>query len=68
MLFIKGRKILDNILIANECVEVYRKRKQKGIVVKLDLEKAYDKNDWNFVDYIMARKRFGAKWRSWVLD
>lgn len=48
--FIKGRQIVDSILIANECVEDYRRRKQKGVVLKLDLEKAYDKTDWNFLD------------------
>lgn len=30
-------------------MEDCNRRKQKGIVVKLDLEKAYDKNDWEFL-------------------
>lgn len=34
--FIKGRQILDSILIANECVEDYTRRKHKGVVVKID--------------------------------
>lgn len=41
--FIKGRQIVDSILIANECIEDYKGRKQKGVVLKLDLEIAYDK-------------------------
>lgn len=36
----------------------YRRRNLKGVVVKLDLEKAYDKADWNFLDFILARKDF----------
>lgn len=39
MLLPKG-DILDSNLIANECVEDYKRRKQKGVVLKLDLEKA----------------------------
>lgn len=39
-----------------------RRRKQKGVMVKLDLETAYDKTDWEFLDYTMARKGLG-KWR-----
>lgn len=35
-----------------------RRRKQKGVMVKLDLETAYDKTDWEFLDYTMARKGF----------
>lgn len=60
--FIKGKQILDGILIANEYVEEYKRRK-KGVIVKLDSEKAYDKTDWDFLDYIMARKGFGSIWR-----
>lgn len=54
--FIKGRNILGSILIANERVEDYKRRKQKGVVVKLDLEKANDKTDCKFLDYVIARK------------
>lgn len=64
--FIKGRQIIDSILIANECIEDYRRRKHRGVVIKLDLEKAHDKTDWKLLDYIMARTAFGAKWRSWM--
>lgn len=30
-------------------MEDYKRRKQKGLVVKLDLDKAYDKTDWDFL-------------------
>lgn len=40
--FVKGRQILDASPTANEMVEDIRRRKQKGIVFKLDFEKAYD--------------------------
>lgn len=33
--FDKGRQILDSILIANESVEDYKRRKVKGVVVNL---------------------------------
>lgn len=45
-------------------MEDYTRRKHKGVVVKIDLEKAYDKTDWDFLDYIMARKDFDSK--CWV--
>lgn len=60
--FVKDRQILDEILIANECVEELKVKKGKGIMCKENLEKAYDQVDWNFLDYVMNKKGFGIKW------
>lgn len=35
-------------------MEDYRHQKKKGLVLKLDLGKAY--KDWDFLDYIMEEK------------
>lgn len=40
--FIERRKILDSVLIANECIENKKLTGTKGVIYKLDLEKAYD--------------------------
>lgn len=42
--------------LVNECIEEYRSKKKKGWVVKLDLEKAYDRTDWGFLDFVMVKK------------
>lgn len=56
--FIKGRRIIDSILIANECVDLRRFR-SKCVVCKLDMEKAYDRVDWGFLFWMMRIKGFG---------
>lgn len=46
----KGRQIIDGILIANELVYGRQRMKEKGLVCnKIDLEKAYDRVDWDFL-------------------
>lgn len=47
--FVKGRKILDRILIANECVDGRKKTRALGIVCKIDFEKTYDRVNWDFL-------------------
>ncbi|GJS75871.1 putative RNA-directed DNA polymerase [Tanacetum coccineum] len=64
--FIKGRYILDGILLANETVEFIKRKKEKGLVFKVDFEKAYDSINWRFIIDIMKRMGFGSKWIKWV--
>ena len=47
--FIEGRQILDAVLMANEVVDSILRRKEKGILCKLDIEKAYDHIRWDFL-------------------
>ena len=65
--FIKGRQILDSMLIASECVDSRLKENLPGILCKLDLEKVYDHVNWNFLMYMLERLGFAERWRSWML-
>lgn len=50
--FIAGRNISDNIILAQEVIHSLRcKRKSNNwMAIKLDLEKAYDRVSWEFID------------------
>ena len=43
--FIEGRQILDASLIGNEVIDSILKKKERGLLYKLDIEKTYDKID-----------------------
>ncbi|KAL6327639.1 hypothetical protein AAG906_022202 [Vitis piasezkii] len=64
--FVEGRQILDAVLIANEAIDSTLKNNESGILCKLDIEKAYDKVDWNFILTIMEKMGFGEKWIRWI--
>ena len=59
--FVMGRQILDASLIANEVIDSWQKRKEKGLICKLDIEKAYDSINWNFLMKVLQKMGFGNK-------
>lgn len=51
--FIKGRSTQDDIFVMQEILHSLRTKKKNKIgcmVMKLDLEKAYDRVNWNFLE------------------
>ncbi|CAJ2674496.1 unnamed protein product [Trifolium pratense] len=66
--FVKGRQILDGILIANEAVDEARRSKKKLLLFKVDFEKAYDSVDWGFLDAVMGKMGFPTLWRKWIKE
>ncbi|XP_028061352.1 uncharacterized protein LOC114264833 [Camellia sinensis] len=64
--FLEGRFILDGVLIANEVVHWWKAEKMKGIILKLDFEKAYDLVNCEFLLSMMKNFGFWVKWVSWI--
>lgn len=50
--FISGRHSRGNVIICQEILHMprYTKAKKAGIILKLDMEKAYDMMEWGFIE------------------
>ena len=62
----EGRQILDTTSIANEVVDSMMRSNDGGLVCKLEIEKAYDHLNWEFVVEVMRRMGFGQRWLTWI--
>lgn len=66
--FIGGRCILDGVMIANEVIEWWKLSQQRGVILKLDFEKAYDSVNWGFLFSMLSNFGFGEKWLGWIKE
>ncbi|XP_070021012.1 uncharacterized protein [Nicotiana sylvestris] len=58
--FVKGRNIIENILLTQEIVTDIRLRTKAGpnVILKLDMTKAYDRLSWLFLTKVLRKMRF----------
>ena len=59
--FIVGEGIIDNILNVQMVVDNVKKSKQKIVMIRLDVDKAYDHVSLSFVTQLMSHMGFGAR-------
>ena len=66
--FIYNKKLQDNVLIAHETFHSFRKKQGKNgwMAIKLDMEKAYDKIEWEFLLQVLSKFDFDKKFVNWI--
>jgi len=66
--FVKGKQILDGILIGNEEVDEARRMNKELLMFKVDFEKAYDSMDLKYLDSVMVNMNFPTICRKWISE
>ena len=66
--FIKGRYIMEGVVILHEALNSFHKNKEDALIFKVDFEKAYDKIKWPFVIQMLKMRGFPDKWCDWVME
>ncbi|MCH82363.1 LINE-1 reverse transcriptase like [Trifolium medium] len=64
--FIKGRNLVDGVVVVNEVVDSAKKLGKECLIFKVDFEKAYDSVDWGFLEYMLRRFGFCEVWIGWM--
>eukprot|EP00253_Pinus_taeda_P024711 PITA_24711 len=65
--YVEGRQILDNIIQAQEVVHSLSSKRQAGMIMQLDIAKAYDKVNWTYMKRVLIAFGFDHNWVWWVM-
>ncbi|XP_074315611.1 uncharacterized protein LOC141651816 [Silene latifolia] len=67
--FIQDTEIVDNILICHDLVRLYnRKSCSPRVLMKIDLRKAYDSIEWDFLHEMLVALMFPAQMVDWIMQ
>ncbi|KAM2022219.1 hypothetical protein ACFX16_044148 [Malus domestica] len=69
--FVAGKQIQDNILVVHEVLHSLlhqRKGDHPGMAIKLEMAKAYDRVEWDFLMGMMVSLGFAPLFYSWIKE
>jgi hypothetical protein len=64
--FIPGRNILEGVVVLHETIHEMHRKKQSGVIFKIDFEKTYEKVKWSFVKQRRQMKGLSETWCQWI--
>jgi hypothetical protein len=64
--FLRDKQITDNIVLVQEAIHSSKKTKTPGMVVKLDMENAFDRVKHSFLFSILKAYGFSENFSNWI--
>jgi hypothetical protein len=65
--FIKGRNLHDNFLLIRQLARKINQRKEAGVLLKLDLARAFDSLSWAFLFEVLEKLGLPGSVRQWIV-
>ena len=64
--FVAGRNISENNRMIDYIIEFVDNEDEEGVIIFVDQQKAFDRMEWGWLNYVMECFNFGLKFREWV--
>jgi len=64
--YVEGRQITDGIILTHEIIHSLKHLKKPGMLLKIDLSKAFDSISWEYMHKILQAFGFAPSWIRWI--
>jgi hypothetical protein len=66
--YVEGRQIMDSVILAHEIIHSLKSTRTPGMLIKLDLSKAFDRANWKYLRAVLDSFGFDQGWINWILN
>eukprot|EP00253_Pinus_taeda_P003415 PITA_03415 len=66
--YVEGRQITDGIILSHEIIHSLKHSKKPGMLLKIDLSKAFDSISWDYIKKILSAFGFANAWIRWIMS
>eukprot|EP00253_Pinus_taeda_P020669 PITA_20669 len=66
--YVEGRQITDGIILSHEIIHFLMHSKKPGMLLKIDLSKAFDSISWDYIKKILSAFGFANAWIRWIMS
>jgi len=64
---VERRHILSSIILSHEVVHSLKSTKTSGMLIKIDLSKAFNKLSWQYISDVLLPFGFQPDWVKWII-
>jgi hypothetical protein len=66
--YVEGRQIMDSVILAHEVIHSLKSSRTPGMLIKLDLSKAFDRASWKYIRAVLDSFGFAQEWIKWIMN
>ena len=59
---------MDGIILTHEIIHSLKHSKQGGMILKIDISKAFDKLSWTYIQKMLTAFGFSPTWIRWIMS
>jgi hypothetical protein len=59
---------MDSVILVHKIIHSLKSTRTPGMLLKLDLSKAFDKLSWHYIKVVLMAFGFSTNWTDWIMN